>query len=249
MTFTIFFVLLTLATAVALPNDVVHLLKPHSGSAGHKHHGLNCLSWRLAVETNNLRNWTQVPATCEAYVGHYMLGKQYGQDCAVVTYAAYEYAKGLNLAKDGKDVWIFDIDETALSNLPYYSRDTIPYNETSFNAWVAEAVAPAVPASLKLYNGSVKLGFKIVFLTGSHDTFTEARIKNLKAVGYTTWEKLILKKAGEGSGVVYKSSKRKELVDAGYRIRGNIGDQWSDLLGSNAGDRTFKLPDPMYYIG
>ena len=59
----------------------------------------------------------------------------------------------------------------------------------------------------------------------------------------------MFRKAGEGSGVVYKSSKRKELVDAGYRIRGNIGDQWSDLLGGNAGDRTFKFPDPMYYIG
>nr|GEV89019.1 acid phosphatase, class B-like protein [Tanacetum cinerariifolium] len=115
-------------------------------------------------------------------------------------------------------------------------RKVIPYNETLFNAWVAKAVAPAVPAYLKLYNGLVKLGFKIVFLIESHDTFTEARIKNLKAVGYTTWEKLILKKAGEGSGVVYKSSKRKELVDAGYRIHGNIGDQWSDLLGNNAGD-------------
>lgn len=55
--------------------------------------------------------------------------------------------------------------------------------------------------------------------------------------------------AGEGSAVVYKSKKRKELEDAGYKIWGNIGDQWSDLLGSNPGDRTFKLPDPMYYIG
>ncbi|CAK9174542.1 unnamed protein product [Ilex paraguariensis] len=47
---------------------------------------------------------------------------------------------------------------------------------------------------------------------------------------------------------VYKSNKRKELVKVGYRILGNIGDQWSDLLGTNIGSRTFKLPDPMYYI-
>lgn len=50
--------------------------------------------------------------------------------------------------------------------------------------------------------------------------------------------------------VVYKSSKRKQIEEVeGYRIMGNIGDQWSDLMGTNAGNRTFKLPDPMYYIG
>lgn len=50
------------------------------------------------------------------------------------------------------------------------------------------------------------------------------------------------------TAVVYKSSERKNLEESGYRIIGNIGDQWSDLLGTNVGNRTFKLPDPMYYI-
>uniref|UniRef100_K3Z875 Acid phosphatase n=1 Tax=Setaria italica TaxID=4555 RepID=K3Z875_SETIT len=53
-----------------------------------------------------------------------------------------------------------------------------------------------------------------------------------------------------GSSVVpYKSGERQKLVDAGYRIVGNIGDQWSDLVGAPEGDRTFKVPDPMYYVG
>lgn len=56
-----------------------------------------------------------------------MLGKQYRQDCDLVANAAYEYAKGLNLTKDGKYVWVFDIDETTLSNLPYYTRDTVAF--------------------------------------------------------------------------------------------------------------------------
>lgn len=46
---------------------------------------------------------------------------------------------------------------------------------------------------------------------------------------------------------VYKSKKRGELVNQGYRIIGNIGDQWSDLSGDYAGNRTFKLPNPMFY--
>jgi hypothetical protein len=53
-----------------------------------------------------------------------------------------------------------------------------------------------------------------------------------------------------GSSVVpYKSGERQKLVDAGYRIVGNMGDQWSDLIGAPEGDRTFKVPDPMYYVG
>lgn len=40
-----------------------------------------------------------------------------------------------------------------------------------FNAWVEEAVAPAIPASLKLYKRLIKLGIKIVFLTGSGEAY------------------------------------------------------------------------------
>jgi hypothetical protein len=50
------------------------------------------------------------------------------------------------------------------------------------------------------------------------------------------------------TAVSYKSSERKKLEEEGYRIIGNIGDQWSDILGTNTGSRTFKLPDPLYYI-
>lgn len=50
------------------------------------------------------------------------------------------------------------------------------------------------------------------------------------------------------TAVEYKSAQRKKIEASGYRIVGNIGDQWSDILGTNTGKRTFKLPDPLYYI-
>ncbi|XP_076907300.1 acid phosphatase 1-like [Bidens hawaiensis] len=256
MGFSYLILMLTITTAVASTvNSQIHFLTPHSGSAGHKHPDLDCMSWRVAVEANNLRDWTQIPESCVDYVGHYMLGKQYRKDCDIVAAEAYKYAKGLNLTGDGKDVWVFDIDETTLSNIPYYARvdvafGYIPFNGTKFNQWVEKAAAPAIPGSLKLYKKLVKLGFKIVFLTGTKEEFKQPRAKNLKAVGYTQWLKLILKGDNDHSNAVaYKSTKRKEIEEGGYRIRGNMGDQWSDLLGSNPGDRTFKMPDPMYYIG
>ncbi|KAK3018945.1 hypothetical protein RJ639_003542 [Escallonia herrerae] len=198
----LFFLLVTTLLAThshaASPSDQVHLLRPQSGAAGKHIHGVNCLSWRLAVETNNLQKWTLVPEACEQYVGHYMLGRQYRDDCNAVGESAAEYAKSLRLAGDGKDIWVFDIDETTLSNLPYYARTdvafgAVAYNDTTFNEWVATGKAPAVPGALKLYKKLVSMGFKIVFLSGTSETYREVRITNLKKAGYHTWEKLILK--------------------------------------------------------
>lgn len=50
------------------------------------------------------------------------------------------------------------------------------------------------------------------------------------------------------TAVAYKSEKRAELEAEGYQIRGSSGDQWSDLLGLPVAIRSFKLPNPMYYI-
>jgi hypothetical protein len=50
------------------------------------------------------------------------------------------------------------------------------------------------------------------------------------------------------SAVVFKSAMRMQLMEEGYRIRGNVGDQWSDLQGDFVGDRVFKVPNPMYFV-
>lgn len=85
--YTILFVFATtVAVALASTSDGVetmrqvveiHRLRSQTGSAGYPIPQLDCLSWRLAVESNNLRHWKLVPKQCEDYVGHYMLGKQY----------------------------------------------------------------------------------------------------------------------------------------------------------------------------
>lgn len=56
-----------------------------------------------------------------------------------------------------------------------------------------EGKAPAIPAALRLYNTLISLKIKVVFLSGTLEVFREVRIRNLKKVGYHTWEKLILK--------------------------------------------------------
>ena len=113
-----------------------------------------------------------------------------------------------------------------------------------------EGSAPALPETQRLFRKLIALGIKPVFLTGRTEDQRAVTVANLRRQGYSGWERLLLKPLGsKATAVAYKSGERRKLQDAGYVIVGNIGDQWSDILGAPEGARTFKLPDPMYYIG
>ncbi|CAJ1951071.1 unnamed protein product [Sphenostylis stenocarpa] len=227
-------------------------LRMKSGLGGHYIPEISCQSWRLGVEAHNIIGFSSVPADCVGYIGNYLIGEQYRSDSKTVCREAYFYVKTLNITD--RDAWVFDIDETTLSDLPYFADHGFgaePFNSTAYNAWVYLGVAPALPESLKLYRKLVTLGIKIIFLTGRTQAQHEVTAANLKQAGYYKWEKLITKDTTIYNGktaLTYKSTERKKVEEEGYKIIGNIGDQWSDILGTNTGARTFKLPDPMYYL-
>lgn len=60
-----------------------------------------------------------------------MMGRAYGIDVQRVSKEAGAYAKSVELSGDGKDVWIFDVDETLLSHIPYYSEHSYGYDSDS----------------------------------------------------------------------------------------------------------------------
>lgn len=68
-----------------------------------------------------------------------------------------------------------------------------PYNETTFSEWELEGKAPALPATRWLYRKLLRLGFKIVFMSGKSKSLRTITIQNMHKIGYTEWEKLILK--------------------------------------------------------
>ncbi|KAH7651223.1 Acid phosphatase protein [Dioscorea alata] len=212
-----------------------------------------CESWRLAVETNNAGEWHKIPHRCTDLVKDYVNGQQYITDSKVVARHAQAYAKTIVVAKDGKDVWIFDVDETLISNIQHYAIDGYRSkvdNESAFEKWALSAKAPALPWSLWLYKKLQGLGFHLVLLTGRKETHRNSTEQNLISAGYHSWKKLILRNSTETGKTAqeYKASKRAELVGKGYRIHGNSGDQWSDLLGWPEAKRSFKIPNPMYHI-
>ena len=81
---------------------------------------LYCDSWRFSVETNDAGYWATIPDRCLSYVIDYVTGDRYRSDSEFVAGDSLSFARSVQLTGDGRDAWVFDIDETLLSNLPYY---------------------------------------------------------------------------------------------------------------------------------
>ncbi|XP_042428976.1 acid phosphatase 1-like [Zingiber officinale] len=213
-----------------------------------------CLSWRVAVEANNVRAWRTVPAQCVRYIEEYMVGGQYCRDLDTVVDQILAYLNGITAAADGLDAWILDVDDTCLSNTLYYKDKHFggdPFDRMAFKSWALRGTSPAILAVLHLYRKLIERGFKVFLITGrDEEVFCSSTTQNLHAQGFTGYERLIMRSAEfRGAGATaFKSERRKQLVAEGFRIRGNVGDQWSDLLGDCAGDRIFKIPNPMYFV-
>jgi predicted secreted acid phosphatase len=144
--------------------------------------------------------------------------------------------------------FVFDIDETALSNYFYEIKYDFGFNKRDWDEWIDSASAPAVPQVKRFYDTLIAKKIKILFITGRNELQYKPTYLNLIKAGYNKFDTLICKpvefigkKANE-----YKSLKRKEL-SAKYKIIGSIGDQWSDLEGGWTILKV-KIPNYMYFI-
>jgi hypothetical protein len=88
------------------------------------------LSWRLAMETNNnVRPWKTVPLRCYKHVENYMIGGQYEHDMNLIVDEIVFYASQIPLSTSTthQDAWILDVDDTCISNIPYYKAKRFGY--------------------------------------------------------------------------------------------------------------------------
>ena len=145
---------------------------------------------------------------------------------------------------------VLDIDETALSNYKEMAAEDYGYIPKDFDAWEDSAQATAIPGTLRLYQEAQRLGVTVFFITGRGEAHRAATEQNLKSQGYTNFAGLTLRSPAQSkeSTIEYKSNARKAIVDAGYRIILNVGDQFSDMKGLPAAEFSVKLPNPFYYI-
>ncbi len=145
---------------------------------------------------------------------------------------------------------VLDIDETSLSNYPEMAAHNFGSVQKDWDKWAESGKAKAIPGTLKLEQKAEQLGVAVFFITGRNYKLRAATERNLREAGYADWAGLTLRSKDEvhEATIQYKSAARERIVQAGYKIILNVGDQWSDLKGSPQAEYSVKLPNPYYYI-
>ena len=153
---------------------------------------------------------------------------------------------------------MLDIDETSLSNWPAFRVNgwarilngpcDLEQGPCGIRAWQATGQSKALPATLALVRRAQALGVAVFFISGRPAALREATERNLRAQGYTFDEVIIYPDGARyASAVDFKAPARKKIAARGYTILLSMGDQESDLSGGYA-ERTFKLPNPVYFL-
>jgi len=157
----------------------------------------------------------------------------------------------------GTPAVLFDVDDTTLNTFNYEIYSNFVYNPTTNAAFVNSASFPAVPGMPALAQQAIDDGYTVFFLTGRPVAQHDGTVANLTNVGYSVDNsRLYLKDqtvpwlascAPTCNTIQYKSLTRQHIESLGYDLVANFGDQFSDLSGGFA-DRTFKVPNPMYFL-
>jgi acid phosphatase len=190
-------------------------------------------------------------------VEQYITGGRYDEDFAKVVTSAQAWLESRARAVS-KPAIVLDIDETSLSNWPAYRVNgwvritngecDLQQGPCGLRAWQALGQAKALAPTLALARRARELNVAVFFITGRPSRLRQATERNLKDQGYE-WTDLILEPDGAtfASASDFKAPERRKLTEQGYTIILSLGDQQSDLTGGYA-ERTFKLPNPVYYL-
>jgi predicted secreted acid phosphatase len=177
----------------------------------------------------------------------------------------------------GTKAILLDVDDTSLATWNYEIFSNWAFNPTTNGQFVTEQRFPAVPGMVDMVRTAEREGYAIFFLTGRGAAQEAATLGNLtedgvgvdagypKPTGLPNGEDGLFTKPavadypdylraacandpnGSCTTIHYKSATRAHIESLGFDIVANFGDQFSDLKGGFA-DRTFKLPNPNYYL-
>ncbi|MEV5238128.1 HAD family acid phosphatase [Streptomyces cinnamoneus] len=175
----------------------------------------------------------------------------------VVKNQAKDQAKG---KKGAKPAIVVDLDDTTLLTYNYELQVGFHFTPESQDAYLKSTDMAPVFGMPQLVNWAQSKGIEVFYVTGRGEHQREWSARNLKNVGYkpvADTAHFFLKNkqtppaylacGAKCTTVEYKSGTRKYIESKGFDIVANFGDQYSDLQGGYA-DRTYKLPNPMYYL-
>jgi acid phosphatase len=160
---------------------------------------------------------------------------------------AMRFVNGLRI--DATPTAVFDIDETCMSNYQLFKELNFILTDSAWNAWVAAERSTAILPMKRFYDHLLSRNFQIIFLTGRDENSYQSTYNNLMKEGFTIFDTLICKSSDifHSTAAEFKSVERKKLVERGYNIQINSGDQWSDLVGGNA-NLLIRIPNYLYVI-
>jgi acid phosphatase len=154
---------------------------------------------------------------------------------------------------------VLDIDDTALTNWPVIVANDfgrfatgpclLPDGPCGWAAWDLRGQDAPLEPTLDVFRTARSLGVTVFFISGRPESQRAATERNLKAVGYEAYAHVYLTPDGAHytTLVEFKAPTRRQIAALGYTIIANMGDQLSDLDGGFS-ERTYKLPNPFYYI-
>ena len=143
------------------------------------------------------------------------------------------------------DIVIFDIDEVVLCNLMYHNIDIQEFeNDNRFTR--ENGLIPLVSQCQELFDFIHGHSIKYSFITGRREYIRDITIENLELFNLDGYTNLYLcDNDYVGDIAAYKTLKRKEIEENGFKIVVNIGDQISDTSGGYSGV-PFLIFNPYY---
>jgi acid phosphatase len=190
-------------------------------------------------------------------VALYISSGQYDADVARVAGSARAYVDQ-RAGKVTRPAIVLDIDETALSNWPAYKANgwvrivnggcDLETGPCGLRTWQERGQLKPIGPTLELARHAKSIGVAVFFITGRPSYLRDATERNLREAGYE-WDDVVLLTLNATPPHVkdFKAPERRKIADRGYTILLSMGDQESDLDGGYA-ERTFKLPNPVYFI-
>jgi HAD superfamily, subfamily IIIB (Acid phosphatase) len=184
----------------------------------------------------------------------------YDRDVAQVLKEAKTYVeqRSARATPDEKLAIVLDIDETSVSNWVNLSTDDFgffqkgectlqPKEPCGFDEWIAKQTPDPIRPTLDLFATAKAKDIKVFFISARREEQRADTVKNLIATGYKDWDDLILKQPNDPPSVAQFKTAARAAIETKHTIIANVGDQLSDLSGGHA-ERTFKVPNPFYFV-
>ena len=130
---------------------------------------------------------------------------------------------------------ILDIDETVLDNSYYQARmirDGTTFSDGTWNAWVEERKATAIPGALEFTREAARLGVMVFYVTNRVQAGEQATRDNLAALGFPLDAKVdtVLTRGERPEWQASAKGPRRAHVAERYRILLLVGDDLGDFV-------------------